>query len=129
MSKFQEYLEAIKRKKIKSSGNRTFSSEFKDFKMMPEVSLFLKKEGFEDTSWHNDEMPSFEKQFDNGNYLRLWVTDGSQRWKKQDFKRFQLISGKGNFDDRDTNDEEELVNTNNFSEVKDAYEDFNDRQQ
>ena len=96
---------------------------------MPEVSLFLKKEGFKDTSWHNDEMPSFEKQFDNGNYLRLWVTDGSQRWKKQDFKRFQLISGKGNFDDRDANEEEELIDTNNFSEVKDAYEDFNDRQQ
>jgi len=128
MNKFKEYLEAVKRKKIKSSG-RSFSSEFKDFKMMPEVSLFLKKEGFKDTSWHNDEMPSFEKQFDNGNYLRLWVTDGSQRWKKQDFKRFQLVSGKGDFDDRDTNDEEILKDTNNFGEVKDAYEDFNDRQQ
>jgi len=127
MNKFTDYLEAI-RKKIKSSGNRTFSSEFKDFKMMPEVSLFLKKEGFEDTSWHNDEMPSFEKQFDNGSYLRLWVTDGSKRWKSE-FKRFQLISGKGNFDDRDANEEEELIDTNNFSEVKDAYEDFNDRQQ
>ena len=127
MNKFKEYLEAVKRKKIKSSG-RNFSSEFKDFKMMPEVSLFLKKEGFEDTSWHNDEMPSFEKQFDNGNYLRLWVTDGSKRWKSE-FKRFQLISGKGNFDDRDANEEEELIDTNNFSEVKDAYEDFNDRQQ
>ncbi len=128
MNKFQEYLEAIKRKKIKSSSSRTFGSEFKDFKMMPEVSLFLKKEGFEDTSWHNDEMPSFEKQFDNGNYLRLWVTDGSQVWKKQDFKRFQLISGKGNFDDRDTNDEEELINTNDFSKVKIAYKDFKDGQ-
>ncbi len=128
MNKFKEYLEAVKRKKIKSSG-RSFSSEFKDFKMMPEVSLFLKKEGFKDTSWHSDEMPSFEKQFDNGNYLRLWVTDGSQRWKKQDFKRFQLVSGKGDFDDRDTNDEEILKDTNNFGEVKDAYEDFNDRQQ
>ena len=127
MNKFKEYLEAVKRKKIKSSG-RNFSSEFEGFKMMPEVSLFLKKEGFEDTSWHNDEMPSFEKQFDNGNYLRLWVTDGSKRWKSE-FKRFQLISGKGNFDDRDANEEEELIDTNNFSEVKDAYEDFNDRQQ
>lgn len=129
MSKFQEYLEAVKRKKIKSSGGRTYGSEFKGFKMMPEVALFLKKENFIDTSWHNDEMPSFEKQFDNGNYLRLWVTDGSKRWKRDDFKRFQLVSGVGNFDDRDTNDEEILKDTNNFNEIKDAYEYFKYQQQ
>jgi len=29
--------------------------------------------GFEDSSWHNDVCPSWSKQLDNGNYLRLWV--------------------------------------------------------
>lgn len=43
--------------------------EFPDF---GELDVQL-PEGFVDSSWHNDAMPSFEKQLPCGNTMRLWI--------------------------------------------------------
>lgn len=55
---------------------------------------FKLPDGFEDTSWHNNETPSFDKLQSNGTVLRLWV-DYADRSKSslpddEAYSRFSL---------------------------------------
>jgi hypothetical protein len=52
-----------------------YAREFPGFQLDFELP-----EGFEDTSWHNNETPSFDKVQPDGTILRLWV-DHADRGK------------------------------------------------
>lgn len=48
---------------------KNYEKEFPHFSGV-EMPTF---DGFDDTSWHNDACPSFEKKMGNGLAIRLWV--------------------------------------------------------
>jgi hypothetical protein len=51
-----------------------YEEEFpKDFKVPREIIQYVKQGLLEDTSWHNDESPSFGTRLADGTLLRLWV--------------------------------------------------------
>jgi hypothetical protein len=66
-----------------------YAREFPDFELD-----FKLPEGFKDSSWHNNETPSFDKAQPNGTLLRLWVdyADRSMSSMPQDepYFRFSL---------------------------------------
>lgn len=67
---------------------RTYISEFPDFGCL-DVELPF---SFKDTSWHNDAMPSFTKQLENGQTLVLWIDYADKEKREYDFyDRFSLF--------------------------------------
>lgn len=105
---FKEYLESVER-------------EFPGFKIEPEVAEFIKKEKFEDTSYHNDEMPQFTKSI-GGQELIFWLTDGSDYW--DEYKKYCLVA-RTEYLDRDIPDDEKvIIDTNDFKEFVKAYNNY-----
>jgi len=67
-----------------------YAREFPGFEL-----AFKLPEGFEDSSWHNNEMPSFDKVQPDGTILKLWV-DYADRSKStlpkgEPYIRFSLV--------------------------------------
>lgn len=92
--------------------------EFPEFTLDVEIPA-----GFSDESWHNDAMPSFVREFDNGRTLTIFV-DYAERAKsdyseREDWKRFSLFMGSV-----DGIEEDPIVYTDDWDEVLIAIEDF-----
>lgn len=88
-----------------------YKSEFPDFGEM-DVAI---PPGFVDTSWHNDTMPSFQKEQSDGSFLTLWVDYADP--EKCEMNRTESPRFTITHEDHNHNGIGTLLETDNYDEV------------